>query len=106
MPYCFLEKEYIDKEDCGECEMCPDEDYEKKERKDKKEQNLKWSTEFLIKNKVPFEKSSQYHYRVCGQYNFWPSTGKYIKITVEKNGSHKSGRGVKNLLRELNIKYV
>ena len=104
MPYCPLTKEY--EEECGECEMCSEESESdvwervKQEQREKKERNLKWSTEFLISKGIPFKKLSDYHYRL-EDYNFWPSTGKYIRVTAERNGYHKTGRGVKNLVREI-----
>lgn len=66
----------------------------KKERQEKRWQNEKQSLDLLRKNGIHFECLSESvgHYRV-GQFDFWPTTGKFInRLTKE------AGRGVFKLI--------
>jgi len=100
--YCPTEHETIDREECGDCEMCPEEksdgeiwDEIHEEERTKKESNLKNSIAILESKGIKYQKFSDYHYRIKN-FDFWPSTGKfYNKI------SKKYGRGVFNLIYKL-----
>ena len=61
----------------------------------KKEQNTVQSLELLRRHGVEFICLSEKgrHYRI-GEYDFWPSTGKFINRTTKE-----SGRGVFNLIK-------
>ena len=65
--------------------------------RDKKERNLAYSTALLMENGIQFESRNDGLHLLIetakGRVNFFPSTGLY-------NGA-LSGRGVKNLLKEL-----
>ncbi len=67
----------------------------KEENKKKKVLNHKNSIKILEGKGIYFTKLSEYHYRV-GEYDFWPSTGKFLN---RKTGT--TGRGVFNLLKKL-----
>jgi len=67
----------------------------KQRSKDKKWANIQNGEQALTGMKIPFEKKSLHHYVVGNKIDYWPSTGKYI---VRKN--NKSGRGLKNMVRE------
>lgn len=69
----------------------------RKERQEKRWKNRDWSITFLVKQGIKVQCLSEPigHYKV-GDFSFWPTTGKYYN---PKTG--KSGRGVKNLVREL-----
>lgn len=93
MRYCPLTKDYVD--DCGECEMCPDEENEKEERRIKKLNNKSWSLNHLLELGIGYKKLSQWHYRI-GDYDFWPTTGKYLN-----RKTNDKGRGVLNLIKKI-----
>lgn len=69
----------------------------------KKELNRKFSTELLTKLNIDFDQHNYGIHLVVYSptsseiIDFWPSTGKWIV----RNG--KTGRGIKNLLRHMNI---
>lgn len=69
----------------------------RKERQQKKQRNREQSLNILRKNGVYFQCLSDIsgHYRV-GEFDFWPSTGKYIERSTKKHG-----RGVFNLLEKV-----
>jgi hypothetical protein len=62
--------------------------------REKRANNLKKAPPLLEANNMYYIKYSPYHFLVCGQFNFWPSTGKWIAC----NGT-KSGRGILNLIK-------
>lgn len=65
------------------------------EKRKKREANLAASIEILGVHGVTYERLSEHHLRI-GDFDFWPSTGKYINRKTNRNG-----RGVMNLLVEL-----
>lgn len=67
-------------------------------RQKKKQQNLNLSVEILRKAKIEFMQLSEHHLRV-GDFDFWPSTGKFINMKTLRRG-----RGVFSLLKILNSK--
>lgn len=72
-------------------------DEHKKERAEKKRQNVISSLALLDHKGIEYKTLSEgtRHYRV-GDWDFWPSTGKfYNQKTKEK------GRGVRNLIKKL-----
>lgn len=70
----------------------------KQGKKEKKWQNEKQSLDILRQRGIPFKILSEAsaHYRV-GDYDFWPTTGKFINQRTQEKG-----RGVFNLLKRLN----
>lgn len=71
----------------------------KKERQEKKWRNEKLSLDILRERRVEFEVLSEEsaHYRV-GQFDFWPTTGKFYN---QRTG--EGGRGVYNLLEKIGV---
>lgn len=72
----------------------------KEVNREKKQDNLAKSTSLLVERGVAFEShNGGVHLVVSGSkglIDFWPSTGKYIT-----RYSRKDGRGVHNLIKEL-----
>ena len=66
-----------------------------KVQKQKKENNLKYSLTILLQKGIAFKKLSQYHYRI-EDYDFWPSTGKFMHMKTKERG-----RGVFNLIKKV-----
>lgn len=66
----------------------------KKKASEKKLSNLKNSLNILMGADVMLHQFSEWHYLVEGEWNFWPTTGKFMH---KKTG--ESGRGVFNLLK-------
>jgi hypothetical protein len=69
----------------------------KEESKKKRWDNQKKSLEILKENNIPVKMLNEEsaHYRV-GQFDFWPTTGKYYNQKTKEKG-----RGVFNLIRKL-----
>lgn len=102
MPYCMLEKEWIDPEECGECEMCEDEEENewaehRRLAKERKENNRKSSLKILQERGIKWEllNLETRHYRVEG-FDYWPTTGKFYNQKTKQKG-----RGVFNLIKIL-----
>ena len=69
----------------------------KKHNKEKKRNNLEYSTKILEDAGIPFiKKNGGVHLIIDGAFDFWPSTGLFIN-----RANQKQGRGVKNLLKAL-----
>lgn len=82
-----------------EWEMNDDEIADQDWRKEKKKSNMEFSTELLLENHIDFTAhNGGIHLIVENQFDFWPSTGKFINRKTKK-----SGRGVQNLLHLLNL---
>lgn len=59
--------------------------------------NYKQSIEILQKKGIPFEvMKNESHLKVMGDWDFWPSTGKFIN-----NRLKIKGRGIFNLINQL-----
>ena len=67
------------------------------EKKKKRLNNQIQSLKILEKEGIKVKRFSDWHYKV-GDYDFWPTTGKFIN-RVTKEG----GRGVFNLLKILKV---
>lgn len=95
MRYCPLSKEF--EEDCGECEMCQDDEWaeHKEERKAKKQDNKVKSLNILADLGIRWQKFSEVHYRI-GIFDFWPTTGKWWN-----RRTNEKGRGVFGLVKEI-----
>ena len=79
-------------------EDIPDEQIEewrqqKELAKKKKKQNIVNSISILNERGIKYIKFSETHYRI-GDYDFWPSTGKYWNKKI-----NEKGRGIFNLLK-------
>jgi len=70
----------------------------KQESKERKAINRTGSEDILIQRGIPFKKFTEDHFRV-GEWNFWPATGLFIHVTLNKRG-----RGVFNLIKRLDKK--
>ena len=79
----------------------------KKHRKEKRAQNRKWSTQYLIDQGFTFRERNNGAHLIVTLYSpitgkdepaadFWPGTGKY---KLRNSGEYK--RGVKNLIEDL-----
>ena len=84
----------IEREESGEKYR---EEYE--EKKAKRKSNLEWSTNYLKKMGVKFESRNNGIHLIIGEFDFWPSTGKFISRKTKKKS-----RGVKNLVNILKQK--
>lgn len=72
-------------------------DFIKEKRKVVKAARAISSVKLLDENKIFYEvKNSGYHYIVDRRFDFFPTTGKYIR-RFDKS----KGRGIQNLLKEL-----
>lgn len=65
----------------------------REDSKRRRANNLESSIALLEARKVPFERFSDTHLRVVGQFDFWPSTGKWKRVI-----SKRCGRGILSLL--------
>lgn len=67
----------------------------KKERREKKKQNLEYTTALLNKRKIEYQvlNPSYGHYRI-GEYDLWATTGKFLH-----RPTGETGRGIFNLLK-------
>jgi hypothetical protein len=64
---------------------------------EKKRNNLVSSIQILKSNGIDFTQLSDHHFRI-GDYDFWPSTGKFRNRITSK-----AGRGVFKLVKILNL---
>lgn len=67
----------------------------KRESAERKNYNRVGSEDILIRQKIPFKKFNEDHFRV-GQFDFWPATGLFIHIKTKTRG-----RGVFNLIKRV-----
>lgn len=72
-------------------------------KREKKQNNLKWSTAFLSENGIEFESKNYGIHLVIKTksiIDFWPSTGKWII----RGG--RSGRGINNLVKLIKLENI
>jgi hypothetical protein len=67
----------------------------REEKQEKRASNLASSLELLKARGHQFTVLSEHHFRI-GDFDFWPSTGKYLNRTTKR-----FGRGVLGLLAKL-----
>lgn len=73
-----------------------------KEHKQKKKcDNTKQNLGMLDRNRIPYMILNHDipHLLVCGQIDFWPSTGKFIVRGI--GGKSREGRGIFNLIKTI-----
>ena len=68
----------------------------RREVKERQRGHMHWAIQLLEESRFDYVKHTDEHYTVEGIADFWPGTGTYMF-----RGAKWRGRGVKNLLREL-----